>query len=41
MPKGRVNKKTANYPYFVDKGGGPRMWISDGGGSPHVDKKIP
>ena len=37
-----LTKKPANYPHFVDKGGGPRMWISDGGGgSSHVDKKIP
>ena len=28
-----VPKKTANYPHFVDKGGGgPKMWISDGRG---------
>ena len=30
-------KNPANYPHFVDKGGGHRMWISEGeGGSPHV-----
>ena len=23
------------------RGGGPQMWISNGGGSSHVDKKIP
>ena len=38
-------KKTANYPQFVDKGGGvgPQMWKRDGGGegrSLHVDKQI-
>ena len=36
-------KKTANYPVLVDKGGrGPQRLISNGeGGSPRVDKKIP
>ena len=34
-----LQKKTANYPHFVDKGRGTQMWISNGGGSPHVDKK--
>ena len=29
--EGFERKKTVNYQHFVDKGGGPRMWISDGG----------
>ena len=40
LPKGRVKKNPANYPHFVDKGGGLQMWISNGGGgSLDVDKK--
>ena len=35
-------KKMAYYPLLVDKGGGPKKWISDGGGgSPRLDKKNP
>ena len=33
---GKGKKKTANYPHFVDKGGGPQMWIREG--SDNVDK---
>ena len=41
LREGFNKQKTANYPHFVDKGGGPQMWISDGGeGSSHVDKKF-
>ena len=35
-----LQKNPENYPHFVDKGGGHRMWISKGS-SPHVDKKFP
>ena len=42
LREGFQKKKPANYPHFVDKGGGsPQMWISDWGGSSDVDKKIP
>ena len=27
LREGLLKKKTANYPLFVDKGGGPLMWI--------------